>query len=191
MEKNDSGLLASAFALENFFKKYKVLIIVVLVAIVAALGYYFISSWLNERRIEQSATLYDEVVKNPSEATLEKLKQSNFNLYALYTISRNHSKLSALEPLLESSKANSSSKLDAFLRDYISYQIASLKANPNSLENINSNFADYAALQRAYLLALNGDVSASRQILSTIPTHSPVKEVANLLSHYGVNKESK
>lgn len=180
MKKDGSSLLASAFVLESFWKKYKSVIIALVLIVIALGAYFFVTSWMKERQAKQSARLFDRVVKTQDASALSELKTINYNLYVLYTLSRKPLDLGVIEPLLESNK------LDGFLKDYIAYQVATLKQDRASLGEINSGFSEFAALQRAYLLALKGDVLAARDILSTIPSHSPIKDVANLLSHYGV-----
>ena len=81
---NDEQMLVSAFKLERFYKKNKILIFATIATIVLFFGGRAIIGFLNEQRLKSANEAYMSLVKDPSnQAVIATLKEKNPELYEL------------------------------------------------------------------------------------------------------------
>ena len=72
---------------ERFFRKYKkFMIIAIIVAVIAIIGFYS-NKIINDNRIEDANLAYSKLILNPNDANaLSILKEKEPNLYALFSL---------------------------------------------------------------------------------------------------------
>ncbi|MDU7693560.1 MAG: hypothetical protein E7K04_04895 [Helicobacter sp.] len=180
MAKN-SDFLSKALTIEAFIKKYKMPLIILVLIIIAIAVSIPIYSHFKAKELAQNYENFKvlENSANINQDNAQELKKNAPNLYALLIISKYQDDPKKMREIADLAG------VDGFLKDFATYQMASLDQKPN---DINSDFSELAKLQAAYLLAQKGDVVAMRQILEQIPHNSRLKELATLLSHYGAIK---
>ena len=150
---------------ERFFKKYKYIIIAVLVLLIAYFIYISVDSSLNENRIKENNELLISLMKEQNSTKEELLKEKNPNLYAIYLLNRNDMSFDEL------SKELQDLKLDPLVKELLS------GSNSNLL-------GDYNKLLQAYDLLKQDKIEEARVILDKIPNLSEIKQLADNFKHY-------
>lgn len=182
---SEEKFFESAIRTERFVKRYqKPLIALVagsLLAVAGAIGY---QSYTNAK-IESSNAAFNVLLTNPTDKTAEEtLKNDNPELYDVWKLSRSvaNSDVSALEGLKNS---------QAFgIGDIASYEAAVIKGDTGALEQYTKKqgalYKDMALIELAVTLIEKGDVKTAHQKIGQIDENSPLYQVAQALSHYGV-----
>jgi putative exporter of polyketide antibiotics len=171
---NDEKVLESAFKLETFYKKNKVIIW----AVVIGLLLFFIAKTTMESM--KAATLAEAnqafltLQSTPEDkAALATLKEKNPGLYDLYTysVAVKNSDTKSLGALTTSS--------NEVVSDMSTYSVAALE-NKSSDSKL---YREMALIQEAYLLIKAGDVKGAKAKLTLIEEGSPLAMLASLLKH--------
>jgi len=177
---NEEKIFENFVKIEQFLKKYKkTLLVLIIVLILGSLG-VFITNKINKASLyEANIALNDFLEKNDQNA-LETLKKKNTQLYelALY-----------LEAKKDLKEANISIP---YLKELLNFQLAVANSNQELLDNVskNSNFLlkDYAIFNRALLLTNEQKYSEAKTLLQEITKESKAYDLALLLKHYLVTK---
>ncbi|MBD3799592.1 hypothetical protein [Sulfuricurvum sp.] len=182
---SEEKFFESAIRTERFVKRYQkplmVLVVGSLLAVAGAIGY---QSYVNAK-IESSNGAFNVLLTNPTDKIAEEtLKNDNPELYDVWRLSRSvaNSDVSALEGLKNS---------QAFgIGDIASYEAAVIKGDIGALEQYTKKqgalYKDMALIELAVTLIEKGDVKAAHQKIAQIDENSPLYQVAQALSHYGV-----
>ncbi len=156
---------------ERFFKKYKFIIIGAFVCFVGAVGFYYVSTAMEEKRLNQTNQAYELLLKNPNNTkALATLKESNKPLYeAFLFVQANKSKS------LEELKKVLSSSADPLLKDIAAFEVG---------QNDTELFKDLKSLLNGYKLLKEGKVKDAKAAFSSIPLTSSLQEIVKSLGHY-------
>ena len=186
--ENDEKILESAFRIERFFKKYKYILIVVVLVLVLWGVYIGVYSFLEEKKAAEINEIYRELTQSPNNEVLrQSLKDKAPELYDLFLYAQiiqlaNTQNLNGSNLDFEALQ-NSSNQI---VKEIAEYVIASKSQDSAKLDAIDSAFGDLAKIQEAYLAIKAQDITKARKILSTIPKDSQMAGNAELLRHYGI-----
>jgi len=177
----EEQFLTSFIKTEKFVKKYKLLLIGFVVAILAGTAVYEGFLFYTQKRVEAANEALVKLFKNPSDKeALEQLKAKSQKLYDAYLY------LDAVQrddkEALKKSSASTS-----LLGDLASYQLASISGDEAALksyaQNKESVMKDFANYVLAYKSVEKSDIKTAKEYLAKIPASSNIKEQANYLEH--------
>ena len=156
---------------ERFFRKYKkFMIIAIIVAVIAIIGFYS-NKIINDNRIEDANLAYSKLILNPNDANaLSILKEKEPNLYALFSLQQ---------------------KLDKNETDGIS-ELANLKINPIVKDiilsqNGNANnqiLSEYSTLLKGFELLKQNKIKEANDEFDKISLDSQLQTLVKNLKHY-------
>lgn len=185
--KGDEKILENAFRLERFFKKYKYVFLIIVIALIIWGVYAEISSYMNEKKAQETTRIYNELLKSPqNQVLLDELKSSSKELYELFLYAQ--ATKNGDEDTLKSISQTSSNFI---IKTLSVYQYASYSQNFNELQKNNSNgMKDFSLLQEIYLLDKEGKVTEAKALIPNITNPSIIYGIASILGHYGITKTS-
>ena len=156
---------------ERFFRKYKkFMIIAIIVAVIAIIGFYS-NKIINDNRIEDANLAYSKLILNPSDTNaLSILKEKEPNLYALFS----------LQQKLDKNETNGISEL------------ANLKVNPIVKDIILTQTADtntqilseYNALLKGFELLKQNKIKEANVEFDKIALDSQLQTLVKNFKHY-------
>ena len=156
---------------ERFFRKYKkFMIIAIIVAVIAIIGFYS-NKIINDNRIEDANLAYSKLILNPNDANaLSILKEKEPNLYALFS----------LQQKLDKNETNGISEL------------ANLKINPIVKDIIlsqdgNTNtqiLSEYSILLKGFELLKQNKIKEANDEFNKISLDSQLQTLVKNLKHY-------
>ncbi|HHH19734.1 MAG TPA: tetratricopeptide repeat protein [Campylobacterales bacterium] len=174
---SDEQMLVSAFKLEKFYKKNKVLIFATIAAIVLFFGGRAIMNTMDEMRLESANQAYLELLKDPSnQGAATTLQEKNPELYQLYSYNQ-----AVKNRDLEKLKALSSSD-NAIIADISNYHLAILENRQADSEI----YKDIAMMNNAKLLIDEGKIEEAKSQLAQIEETSPVYNMVKIMEHYTI-----
>lgn len=182
---SEEKFFESAIRTERFVKRYqKPLMAVVAASLLAVAGAIGYQAYTNTKK-ESSNTALNLLLANPTDTKAEQaLKNDNPKLYDLWKLSRGISQndVTILEGLKNS---------QAFgVADIASYESAVIKGDAHALEQYTKQqgalYKDLALLEAAVGDINKGDSKAANEKVALIAENSPLYQVAQSLSHYGV-----
>ncbi|WP_187892805.1 hypothetical protein [Helicobacter pylori] len=181
--KGDEKLLEGAFRLEKFFKRYKWVLLFIVVAFIAYLGDTKLQDYKHEQTRERITQIYNEVLESPNNIALQKrLKEVAPELYDLYQFARASERNDANEFKRLSQSSNE------VVKTFAQYSYASLSRDKNLLEK-SPILKEMSALQEVNLLYEENSKDAikkAHQSLSAIPLSSSLYAIISVLKHYGM-----
>ncbi|MCT7648792.1 tetratricopeptide repeat protein [Aliarcobacter butzleri] len=165
---------------ERFFKKYKTLIIaVVVILIIGLIGFTVKKSMDNSNKHDANIAL-SQFLENGDEKALETLKNKNEKLYevALFLQAKKDNKIASIElPLL---------------KELVKFQTATASNNIEELNSLSMQndflLKEFALLNKALILVNEGKYEEAKKELSQISQTSKAYELATLLNHYLLTK---
>ncbi|MCF6206628.1 MAG: hypothetical protein L3J47_07035 [Sulfurovum sp.] len=171
---SDEKVLESAFRLETFYKKYKMLI---WGTVVAVLLFFVVNAGMEALRQSKLATANEALLtlqsKPDDSNALSILKENDPALYELYTFSVAAKKqdVKTLSSLEKSS--------NDILADMSRYSKGAIEKKP-----VDSKlYKELAYFEEAYVLMQKGDVKRARAKLELIDSRSELAGLAKLLEH--------
>ncbi len=181
----EEKLFASAVQTERFVKKYKLQLISVLVAIVVVVIANTLYQANLEQSIERSNEAYLTLLSNSDDTeAADVLKENNPALYDAwqFKLAREKADEAGLKELTESSSD--------IIADLASYELAALQKDKTGLNNYSLEqdaiLKDLAILNEAVLLMQEKKIQEAKKRLNLIDETSPLKKLAMLLQHYGI-----
>ena len=161
---------------ERFFKKYKTLIIaVVVILIIGLIGFTVKKSMDNSNKHDANIAL-SQFLENGDEKALETLKNKNEKLYevALFLQAKKDNKIPSIElPLL---------------KELVKFQTATASNNIEELNSLSMQndflLKEFALFNKALILVNEGKYEEAKKELSQISQTSKAYELATLLNHY-------
>lgn len=165
---------------ERFFKKYKNLLIALIVAIVFGLIFYIVKKNIDESNRYESNLLLNSYLENNDEKALENLKNKNKTLYEIAVF-------------LKAKQDNKTAEITLpILKELSEYEIAKNKNDIDALEKLSMKgdflLKDYALFNRALILTNEGKYQEAKDTISKISSDSKTIELVNLLNHYLLTK---
>ncbi|EFU69814.1 tetratricopeptide repeat protein [Aliarcobacter butzleri] len=165
---------------ERFFKKYKTLIIaVVVILIIGLIGFTVKKSIDNSNKHDANIAL-SQFLENGDEKALETLKNKNEKLYevALFLQAKKENKIASIElPLL---------------KELVKFQTATASNNIEELNSLSMQndflLKEFALFNKALILVNEGKYEEAKKELSQISQTSKAYELATLLNHYLLTK---
>jgi len=184
---SEEKFFESAVRTERFVKRYQKPLIATVVASLLAVGGAIGYQAYSDAKIESSNAAFNLLLVNPMDTKAEQtLKNDNPELHDVWKLSRGIAQkdVSILEGLKHS---------EAFgVADIASYEAAAIKGDIQSLEQYTKKqgalYKDLALLELAVSAIEKGDSVSAHQKLSLITEESPLYQVAEALSHYGVTE---
>ena len=174
---SDEQMLVSAFKLEKFYKKNKILIFATIAAIVLFFGGRAVIGFLNEQRLKSANEAYMTLVKDPSnQAAITTLKEKSPELYELYSYNKAIKEDNAKALKLLSSSSNE------IIADVSNYHLAILE----NREATSEYYSDIASINNARVLILEGKIEEAKTQLAKIEESSPVYSMAQVIKHYTI-----
>ncbi|QKF60119.1 hypothetical protein [Aliarcobacter lanthieri] len=177
---NEEKFLESFVKTERFLKKYKIVILALVIILVVGTIGYFVKNSIDKANLYDANVALNSYLESGDKEALDILKEKNKNLYevALY-----------LEAKKELKSADISLK---YLKDILDYQVAVLNSSETDLNLLSKKgdflLKDYAIFNRALILVNNEKYSEAKELLNQISPESRAAELSNLLKHYLVTK---
>ena len=177
---SEEKLLEGFVKSERFFKKYKNLLIALIVAIVIGSIIYFVKKSFDESNKYESNILLNNYLEKGDEKALQSLKDKNNSLYeiALYLKARQDGKSAEISlPIL---------------KELSEFELAKDKNDIEALDKLSmkSDFLlkDYALFNKALILTNEGKYQEAKDTIAKISNDSRTIELVNLLNHYLLTK---
>jgi len=173
--ESDEKMLASAFKFEKFYKKYKLLLLGTVGAVILFFGGTAVMNIMEEQRLEAANEAYIKLSKDTKNvAALADLKEKNPILFELFEY-KNAMENNNTEVL----KTLSSSK-NELISDIAGYHLAIMTGREAS----SDLYAEVAVVNNAHLLIKQGKVSEANDELSAIEEKSPLYNISKIMKHY-------
>lgn len=173
--ESDEKMLASAFKFEKFYKKYKLLLLGTVGAVILFFGGTAVMNIMEEQRLEAANEAYIKLSKDTKNvAALADLKEKNPILFELFEY-KNAMENNNTEVL----KTLSSSK-NELIADIAGYHLAIMRGKEAS----SDLYAEVAVVNNAHLLIKQGKVSEANDELSAIEEKSPLYNISKIMKHY-------
>ena len=177
---SEEKFLESFVKTERFFKKYKKLIVVLIISVIIGSIAFLVKTKLDEKNLYEANIALSNFLENGNQNSLDELKEKNRDLYeiALYLDAKNEFK-------------NADINLK-YLKELLDFQVALLNSNQSDLDAVSKKadflLKDYAIFNQALILVNNQKYAEAREILGKISQDSRAFELATLLKHYLVTK---
>lgn len=173
--ESDEKMLASAFKFEKFYKKYKLLVLGTVGAVILFFGGTAVMNMIEVQRLEAANEAYIKLSKDTKNvAALADLKEKNPILFELFEY-KNAMENNNTEVL----KTLSSSK-NELIADIAGYHLAIMRGKEAS----SDLYAEVAVVNNAHLLIKQGKVSEANDELSAIEEKSPLYNISKIMKHY-------
>lgn len=177
---SEEKLLEGFVKSERFFKKYKNLLIALVVAIVLGSIFYVVKKSFDESNKYESNLLLNSYLEKGDEKALEDLKNKNKSLYevALY---------------LKAKKDEKSVEISLpILKELLEFELAKKDNNLEALDKLSMKgdflLKDYALFNKALILTNEKKYQEAKDTLAKISNDSRTIELVNLLNHYLLTK---
>jgi hypothetical protein len=177
---SEEKLLEGFVKSERFFKKYKNLLIALIVAIVIGSIIYFVKKSFDESNKYESNILLNNYLEKGDEKALQSLKDKNNSLYqiALYLKARQDGKSAEISlPIL---------------KELSEFELAKDKNDIEALDKLSMKgdflLKDYALFNKALILTNEGKYQEAKDTIAKISNDSRTIELVNLLNHYLLTK---
>lgn len=177
---SEEKLLEGFVKSERFFKKYKNLLIALIVAIVIGSIIYFVKKSFDESNKYESNILLNNYLEKGDEKALQSLKDKNNSLYqiVLYLKARQDGKSAEISlPIL---------------KELSEFELAKDKNDIEALDKLSMKgdflLKDYALFNKALILTNEGKYQEAKDTIAKISNDSRTIELVNLLNHYLLTK---
>ena len=167
------------FKLEKFWKKYKLIIIVLISSIIGYFAFTSISTYIKEQNDAKANIAYNKLIKNPNDKeSLSILKEKNKTLLDL--------------AVYKNAKDNTLQNDVIYLKQIALFNKAIKNNDTKALDSLimDQEFVlkDYAIFNKALILSNEKKYQKAKEALSLISDQSNVKALSNLLAHYLLTK---
>ncbi|WP_121628603.1 hypothetical protein [Poseidonibacter antarcticus] len=178
---SEEKFLEGFVKVERLYKKFKSLIIGLLVILVVAVIAFGINSYIEKKNTITANIAFDKVVSNPDDKdALNTLKESNKKLYevALYLQAKKDGKYPETEI--------------PYLKELTQYQKALTNSDVSKLNDLSMQndflLKEFAIFNKALILVNEGKYKEAKIALNLIQKSSKASELSNLLQHHLLTK---
>ena len=160
---------------ERFIRKYKFYISAVVIILVAWFTGNFIISKINDYKTKEANEIYANLIQDPSNKNLlEKLKNKNTNLYAIFLLKENINDFNNTALQNELKQIYNNAQTNTLLKNIIAL----------SLRDKSIFLKNYDKLLEAYKLLEQNKIEEANVLLSQIKENSSLNQIAKILKHY-------
>ncbi|ABS43429.1 hypothetical protein CK590_01745 [Campylobacter jejuni] len=160
---------------ERFIRKYKFYISAVVIILVAWFAGNFIISKINDYKTKEANEIYANLIQDPNNKNLlEKLKNKNTNLYAIFLLKENINDFNNTALQNELKQIYSNAQTNTLLKNIIAL----------SLGDKSIFLKNYDKLLEAYKLLEQNKIEEANVLLSQIKENSSLNQIAKNLKHY-------
>lgn len=160
---------------ERFIRKYKFYISAVVIILVAWFTGNFIISKINDYKTKEANEIYANLIQDPNNKNLlEKLKNKNTNLYAIFLLKENINDFNNTALQNELKQIYSNAQTNTLLKNIIAL----------SLGDKSIFLKNYDKLLEAYKLLEQNKIEEANVLLSQIKENSSLNQIAKNLKHY-------
>lgn len=160
---------------ERFIRKYKFYISAVVIILVAWFAGNFIISKINDYKTKEANEIYANLIQDPNNKNLlEKLKNKNSNLYAIFLLKENINDFNNTALQNELKQIYSNAQTNTLLKNIIAL----------SLGDKSIFLKNYDKLLEAYKLLEQNKIEEANVLLSQIKENSSLNQIAKNLKHY-------
>jgi hypothetical protein len=174
---SDEQMLASAFKLEKFYKKYKILILGTITALVLFFVGKGVMGFMEEKRLAAANEAYLSLNKNGDNtqayATLQAENPALFELYS-YKKAVEQRDTKTLETLSSSS--------NEIIADMSAYHLSLFEGKASN----SKLYEEIALVNNAYLLIKEGKIEEAKNQLDLITEESAVFNISKIIKHYSI-----
>lgn len=178
----EEQFLESVIKAEGFFKKYKILIIATIAAVIIAAIAYSVYQSMKHNNLVSANEAYNTLMQDPSDTTaISTLQSKNPNLYMLFLFGQEMKKgenadMASLQNVIK----------DPLLTDMMTYQQATLtqKGLASYTEGQDALLKEFAVIEEAYLLTQADKKEEAKNLLSQIGEDSPLRPLAQSFLNY-------
>jgi hypothetical protein len=167
------------FKVEKFYKKYKMVIFGVVIAIFLAIVFFSVKNYIDSENLIKSNDAYNKVMaKNDDKTSLDELKNANEKLYniALFQISKDKTSAPDIE----------------YLSDIALYNDAVKKGDIAALDGmiLKQDFLlkDFAIVSKTLILIEKEDYKKAKETILKINPKSRVVPISDMLQHFLLTK---
>ncbi|EKY8777577.1 hypothetical protein RDZ95_000671 [Campylobacter upsaliensis] len=160
---------------ERFIRKYKLYLVSFVIIFVLWLIVSFVMDTIKESNVRESNEIYANLlVKNDDKILLDKLKNKNLNLYAIFLMQKLTQNPTNTQILQELNALSENEKIEPLFRNII------------ALANNNKSIflKDYAKILEAYALLEQKKIEEANVLLTQIKPNTPLEQIAKNLKHY-------
>lgn len=178
---SEEKFLEGFVRIERFYKKYKALIITILVAVIVMVTWNIILGYLdNKTKIEANNAFNKFIADTSDEESLNLLKTKNQNLYEIAKAIKARKNGEIVEINVE------------YLKELSLYEKAIKDSDIKALSSLTLNdkflLKENAIFNKALLEAKEGKYAAAKETLSQIPQNSKINNMVVLLKHFLASK---
>ncbi len=160
---------------ERFIRKYKFYISAVVIILVAWFAGNFIISKINDYKTKEANEIYANLIQDPSNKNLlERLKNKNTNLYAIFLPKENINDFNNTALQNELKQIYNNAQTNTLLKNIIAL----------SLRDKSIFLKNYDKLLEAYKLLEQNKIEEANVLLSQIKENSSLNQIAKNLKHY-------
>ena len=160
---------------ERFIRKYKLYLVSFVIIFVLWLIVSFVMDTIKESNVRESNEIYANLlVKNDDKILLDKLKNKNLNLYAIFLMQKLTQNPTNTQILQELNALSENEKIEPLFRNIIA-----LANNDKSIF-----LKDYAKILEAYVLLGQKKIEEVNVLLAQIKSNTPLEKIAKNLKHY-------
>ena len=176
--------LEGFFHIEKYYKKYKILIIsVVVISIVAIIGYNA-NNYISGQNKIKANDAYNALQVEHSEEQVAILEKYSPKLHQIYSFRQ-----------FLDGKTDTAPALDiGILQDILEYQQATISRDTTKLDKYSlsqdASLKDMALLSQAFLLIKENNSKQAITLLDTITPTSQLQPFAKLLKHYTITLDT-
>lgn len=174
---------------ERFVRKYKKVLLALLVTLIAIFVAYKGWEAYGAHKISVANKAYLKLLANPNDKeALGELAKNSQKLFEAHRLSR------AIATDDKAVLAQLSSSQNKPIADLAAYQLAAVTADPNAIAAFagkQSALKELALIDLAYIHIKAGESAKAKETLSRIPFSSDLKETANYLEHTALSKTAK
>ena len=173
----EESYIEKVFKFEKFFKKYKMIIITLVIAIIFATIAYYVSDHFAQKNKLQANQAFNTLLQNPNDKeALAILEVKNPTLYKIFQFNLNNETNTDVE----------------FFKELALYTQAINKEDIGELTTATQQqsfvLKDFALFNKALIQAQNDEFTAAKETLVLIDAQSEVAPMAKMLEHFLLTK---